>query len=81
MRKWRFSSCRRLYDCPGGFGSNPLGDAVTGFNVGNCEEKSPHRLNVYAGYLKKAWRFNDFLPSGRESSIRFLKSMCGEGMR
>jgi hypothetical protein len=26
-------------DCPGGFGSNPLGDAVTGSNQSDCEEK------------------------------------------
>ena len=34
-------------DCPGGFGSNPLGDAVTGLDVGNCEEKSPHKQRFY----------------------------------
>ena len=40
MRKWQFSSCRRLFDCTGGFGSNPLDDAVTGLDQSNCEEKS-----------------------------------------
>ena len=40
MRKWQFSSCRRQYDYPDGFGSNPLDDAVTGLDQSNCEEKS-----------------------------------------